>query len=203
MVLWMTYTKSFWICPIGNLHKKMPHGGEERNFIMEFKQAYEALKQGKDIKRPSWKGFWRKENGTIAMHCKDGRILKLTESEDIFYTVNNIVADDWEVVDGDNITGLDISTFTFGEAISRMKRGHKVARASWDCRVFIYLTEGSIVDFDSLKGKAAKFINKETTGLDNACICSHIDMKNAQGNIAVGWLASQADMLAEDWLVVE
>lgn len=42
---------------------------------MEFKKAYEALKQGHKIKREHWRGYWVKENGTITMHCKDGSII--------------------------------------------------------------------------------------------------------------------------------
>ena len=30
-----------------------------------------------------------------------------------------------------------------------------------------------------------------------------IDVKTAQDTFAPGWLASQADMLAEDWYIVE
>lgn len=31
----------------------------------------------------------------------------------------------------------------------------------------------------------------------------HIDMRTANGDVCVGWLASQTDMLAEDWVIVE
>ena len=30
----------------------------------------------------------------------------------------------------------------------------------------------------------------------------HIDMRTADGTMVIGWLASQTDMLAEDWVVV-
>lgn len=53
---------------------------------MEFKKAYEALKQGHKIKREHWKGYWVKENGTITMHCKDGSVIPFLETEDIIYT---------------------------------------------------------------------------------------------------------------------
>ena len=33
-------------------------------------------------------------------------------------------------------------------------------------------------------------------------ILPHIDMKTAQGDMAIGWLASQADQLSEDWYTV-
>lgn len=161
---------------------------------MEFKQAYEALKRGKDIKRSSWKGFWRKENRTIAMHCKDGRVIPLTDSEDVFYTFSHIVADDWEVVDGDTITGLDISTFTFGEAISRMKRGQKVARSGWNGKNQ-YIELASNISYVSPNGD---IINCEHDAIGNKAIAFV-----GTSGVQMGWLASQADMLAEDWHVVE
>ena len=34
-------------------------------------------------------------------------------------------------------------------------------------------------------------------------ITSHIDMKAADGSMVVGWLASQTDMLSEDWVIIE
>jgi len=34
-------------------------------------------------------------------------------------------------------------------------------------------------------------------------ILPHLDMKTADGSIQIGWLASQTDMLADDWRVVE
>ena len=39
--------------------------------------------------------------------------------------------------------------------------------------------------------------------MDEVEICSHIDMKSADNKIVIGWLASQTDMLAEDWEIVE
>ena len=38
---------------------------------MEFKKAYEALKQGALIKCPEWRGYWKWEDNSIKMHCKD------------------------------------------------------------------------------------------------------------------------------------
>ena len=167
---------------------------------MEFKQAYEALKQGKDIKRPSWKGFWRKENGTIAMHCKDGRVIPITDSEDIFYTVDNIVADDWEIVDGDSITGLDISTFTFGEAISRMKRGQKVARKGWNGKwMFVVYQKGYPNGIPCNKQTA------EAWGLNEGdlFICNpYLQIKNVDGSHSM-WTPSIGDILSKDWFVVK
>ena len=35
---------------------------------MEFKKAFELLKQGKKVKLPSWKGYWKWEDNTIKMY---------------------------------------------------------------------------------------------------------------------------------------
>ena len=98
---------------------------------MIFKEAYEALKQGATIKVPEWAGFWKWEDDSIKMHCKDSKILDIRETEDVDYTLKFIMRDDWEVVSGD-VKELDIQTFTFGEAIRRMKRGQKIARKGWN-----------------------------------------------------------------------
>lgn len=90
---------------------------------MEFKKVYEALKQGHKIKREHWRGYWVKENGTITMHCKDGSVIPFLETEDIFVDLDNIVADNWIICDDIDEFKLNIQTFTFGEAISNLKRG--------------------------------------------------------------------------------
>ena len=41
---------------------------------MFFKEAYEALKQGAIVKLPEWAGYWRWEDNSIKMHCKDGKV---------------------------------------------------------------------------------------------------------------------------------
>lgn len=66
---------------------------------MYFDKALEALKEGKKIKLASWSGFWQLETERIMMHCKDGRIIDLQDTEDIIYTLSNIASDEWEILD--------------------------------------------------------------------------------------------------------
>lgn len=69
---------------------------------MKFKEAFEALKQGKKIALPEWKGYWEKSEygNTILMHCKDGRILNINgQMDDVFVTMDNICREDWIVVE--------------------------------------------------------------------------------------------------------
>jgi len=89
----------------------------------------------------------------------------------------------------------------FGQAIEAIKEGKKVARNGWNGKgMFIYLVRGADIERDNLRNEADKHISREY-GLVK--INSHVDMKAADGSIVVGWLASQTDMLAEDWEVVE
>ena len=66
---------------------------------MKFVEALEALKEGKKVKLSNWSGYWVRENDTVKMHCKDGRILDIREMEDVFYTLENIVSEDWIIVE--------------------------------------------------------------------------------------------------------
>ena len=66
---------------------------------MNFASAFISLQRGHKIRRKHWKGYWILENNEIMMHCYDGRILNIRESEDILYTLENIACDDWEIAD--------------------------------------------------------------------------------------------------------
>nr|DAK36836.1 MAG TPA: Protein of unknown function (DUF2829) [Caudoviricetes sp.] len=94
----------------------------------------------------------------------------------------------------------------FGQAIEALKNGKKVARVGWNGKgMFIYMTTGSVVHLDEMKPETANHLRSfcKDKGMDEIEICPHIDMKTADNKLAIGWLASQTDMLAEDWNVVE
>ena len=57
------------------------------------------LREGKKVKLPFWSGYWQKDGNEIVMHCHDGRVLNIRESDNIFWTLENICADEWEVVE--------------------------------------------------------------------------------------------------------
>lgn len=91
---------------------------------------------------------------------------------------------------------------TFGVALELLKRGEKVARIGWNGKgMFLVMTEGSEVPTEKMRNDVTRgYYEKE--GKDTVKICPHIDMKAADGTMVIGWLASQTDMLAEDWLIV-
>ena len=94
----------------------------------------------------------------------------------------------------------------FGKALEELKAGKKVARKGWNGKgMFLYLTTGSVVHLDEMKTETANYLRSfyNDAGMDEVEICGHIDMKTADNKIVCGWLASQTDMLAEDWIIVE
>lgn len=61
--------------------------------------------------------------------------------------------------------------------------------------MFLYLINGREFQ-NALKYGYGEYENEPT-------IRSSIAMKTAQNDIVIGWLASQTDMLSEDWIVIE
>jgi hypothetical protein len=89
----------------------------------------------------------------------------------------------------------------FGEAIEALKQEKRVAREGWNGKgMFLYLVRGTPVDKEFLRNEASRQPIEDNTGVVH--FQSHIDMFTAQKTVCVGWLASQADMLAEDWIVL-
>jgi len=95
----------------------------------------------------------------------------------------------------------------FGEAITLLNAGHPVTRAGWNGKgMFLVRAGGYKVAAEDARPNG--IITKEFLqgrGLTHLEILPHIDMwtVNAEGRQAylVGWLASQSDMLADDWMV--
>ena len=87
-----------------------------------------------------------------------------------------------------------METFDFGEAIRRLKEGQKVARKGWNGKSqYIQLATGI-----SYKSASGKIVNCEHDAIGNKAIAFV-----GTSGVQMGWLASQADMLAEDWVIVE
>ena len=92
---------------------------------------------------------------------------------------------------------MNESSMSFSDALEALKAGRRVARTGWNGKnMFLFLVPGSTftVNRAPLLG-----IYPEGTVVDYH---AHIDMKTAQGYV-VPWLASQADLLADDWAIYE
>ena len=91
----------------------------------------------------------------------------------------------------------------FGNALNSLKLGLKVARAGWNGKgMWLVLVPGT-PNAELREGTPYRV----ALGQESCEILPHIDMwtTNAEGRRAMlpGWQASQTDMLADDWQIVE
>ena len=92
-----------------------------------------------------------------------------------------------------------MDALTFGLAIEALKLGKKVARAGWNGKgMFLYYVPAA--SYPAHRNEYGTMIGVFPD--DMVPYGAYLAMKTAQGNV-VPWLASQTDMLAEDWMVVE
>lgn len=95
-----------------------------------------------------------------------------------------------------------VTGMTFGQAIEALKAGHRVARKGWNGKgMWLVLVPGT-PDAQLREGTPYR----EALNQDSCEILPHIDMwtTNSEGRRAMlpGWLASQTDMLSEDWEII-
>lgn len=155
------------------------------------------------MKLPSWGGYWYwdDEKETIMMQCRKvdsetGKdLLDIRETQRVEYTLTNILSDEWIPATEDNTTVLGgTPTFCFGDAIKYMKRGLKVKRQGWNGKnQYIELASGI-----SYTNPSGEVVNPNHDAIGNNAIAFV-----GTSGVQLGWLASQADMLAEDWCFVD
>ena len=97
----------------------------------------------------------------------------------------------------------------FGDAIRALKSGQRVARAGWNGKgMWLCLGEGRKIWPDEFWNEhTRKFAHEKANatpagGDVTTEVLPYIIMKTATGEVLMGWLASQTDMLAEDWSIV-
>ncbi len=87
-----------------------------------------------------------------------------------------------------------VKLLDFGMALVALKRGECVARRGWNGKRQ-YLSLGTEFSYLDNNGKW-KDANHQTSG--SSAIIFHGTI-----GVQVGWLASQSDMLSEDWEIVD
>jgi len=99
---------------------------------------------------------------------------------------------------------MQLNNLNFGDAIAALKAGYRVARKGWNGKgMWLVLVPGTPEVFLRAGSPYQKALPDSTV-----CeILPHIDMwtTNSEGRRAMlcGWLASQTDMLSDDWGIVE
>lgn len=169
---------------------------------MKFTEALREMKKGKKVKLPSWGGYWHwdKEKQTVMIQCRpqdsdQGELLDIRETQRVEYTLSNVASDEWIIADEMNcpVLGGEV-IFSFGDAIKYVKRGLKLKRKGWNGKKqYIQLATGI-----SYKDASGDIINCEHDAIGNMAIAFV-----GTSGVQMGWLASQADMLAEDWVFAD
>lgn len=98
---------------------------------------------------------------------------------------------------------LRYHNITFGEALEALKQGLRVARAGWNGKgMWLCMVPGiANAGPDQVFGPQIPLAIRN--GNQGVRVNPRIDMKAADGSIVVGWLASQTDMLSNDWEVID
>lgn len=87
-----------------------------------------------------------------------------------------------------------VDGLSFGLAIEAMKQGRRVTRRGWNGKgMYVFLVHG--VDFHT-NADLSELEDQDVEVLD--CLV----MRTATGAFCPGWLASQTDMLADDWMLL-
>ena len=99
---------------------------------MNFVEALKAMKNGANVKLPSWGGYWRwnPDKKTIIMHTKDGEDMDIRETLRVEYTLDNILSDEWQLADETNCPELggeeffsDLETKYGKEELGKVRMG--------------------------------------------------------------------------------
>ena len=122
-------------------------------------------------------------------------MLDIRETQRVEYTLMNMQRTDWMLANETNCCLLGgVSSFGFDDAIRYLKRGLKVARKGWNGKnQYIQLATHI-----SYKTKEGDIVNCEHDAMGNKAIAFV-----GTSGVQIGWLASQADMLATDWNFVD
>ena len=94
----------------------------------------------------------------------------------------------------------------FGKALEALKQGKKVARKGWNGKgMFLWLKPAAVVKVEWCKDPLLKQLAEENGGeipaLGTICMFTHDS--SGRRAILTGWLASQSDLLLEDWEILE
>ncbi len=83
----------------------------------------------------------------------------------------------------------------FSKALEEMKAGKKLSRKGWNGKgMYVFLLTGEDIK------KAIAPMPDNTIALPSIAMCTHDSTRRKA--VLVGWLASQSDMLADDWEIV-
>jgi hypothetical protein len=98
----------------------------------------------------------------------------------------------------------------FGTALEAVKQGKLIAREGWNGKgMFVFqrpedeIPANVILNIKSLPSSVKDYLFNNPNGKESFKFTAYLCMKAADGSIVNGWLASQTDVLAEDWVILD
>ena len=92
----------------------------------------------------------------------------------------------------------DQTLMTFGDAIDNAKNGEKIQRIGWNGKgMYVVWMPGNIYAPENITDNTAFHVGRDQP----LVVMPYFAMWTAQKTWQPGWLASQPDMLAEDWVI--
>ena len=93
---------------------------------------------------------------------------------------------------------------TSGDAIEALKQNKRGARIGWNGKgMFLFLLPAGTVPTKAIYDPALRAVIESEVGGETFEALGTIRMFTADKKILTGWLASQTDMLAEDWVIYD
>jgi hypothetical protein len=154
---------------------------------MKYAEVEPALQAGKKIKLSPWKNaYWYMKDGVLVNHDEEG--FECPTKELFPHDFMWVMSEKWEVVGEETPDDNNPFYCSFGIALVHLKKGKKVARKGWNGKRQ-YIQLATYISYMTADGQVMH--------------CDHnaIAFVGTSG-VQMGWLASQADMLAEDWYIL-
>jgi hypothetical protein len=92
-----------------------------------------------------------------------------------------------------------------GYAVAALKAGKRVARAGWNGKgMFLFLLPaGDGIPTKVIHDPALRAVIESEVGGETFDALGSVRMFTADKKVLTGWLASQSDLLAEDWEIID
>ena len=100
-----------------------------------------------------------------------------------------------------------VENLNYGQALEALKEGKRVSRKGWNGKgMFIFQRPADKLDKDfipkvkSLPETVKTFLIEQGRDIE---FLAYLCMWSATGEVVNGWLASQTDMLSNDWCILD
>lgn len=132
--------------------------------------------------------------GTKIVHAEPAQRGDADGLHDGFKVVYEDGYESWSPKDTFEEAYREVTGMSFGLAIEAAKKGKRIARAGWNGKNQ-YVELASCISYVNAAGE---IVNVNHDAIGNKALAFV-----GTSGVQMGWLASQADMLADDWCIVE